>query len=74
MGQFDEETIDLYSKRHSDPRLSYILSIVPRRQRHNFPVMVSGDSNPHLEMLQKKRDNFGWWFAAYCLSFTVACH
>ena len=42
---FDSETIELYSRRHNDPRLSYILSTVPRRERNNLPVIVDTDNN-----------------------------
>ena len=45
---YDSETRDLYAKRHNDPRLSYVLSVVPRRQRHNFPVYVADENNEYL--------------------------
>ena len=56
--EFDQETINLYAKKENDPRLSYILSTIPRRDRHNLPVTVSTDNNTFMHALQKKADNF----------------
>ena len=46
LDQYDDETRSLYSIRTHDPRLSYALAIVPRRNRHNLPVVV--DQENHL--------------------------
>ena len=51
----------MYAKRHNDARLSYVLSVVPRRQRHNFPVYVADDNNQYLQKMQKQRDNFNYY-------------
>ena len=47
LSRFDAETIDLYRKRENDPRLSFVLATIPRRNRHNMPVEVDA-SNPYL--------------------------
>ena len=40
LNDFDDETKELYSKKTHDPRLSYVLAAMPRRNRHNLPVIV----------------------------------
>ena len=44
LNQFDDETRSLYSLRTHDPRLSYTLAIIPRRNRHNLPVVVDQEN------------------------------
>ena len=57
LSNYDEETIDLYTKRVNDDRLTWLLATVPRRQRHNLPVEVSyPELNPYLVNTQKQRD------------------
>ena len=48
LSQFDDETRELYSKRSTDPRLSYVLSVVPRPNRMNLPVIVDGENNQYI--------------------------
>mgnify|MGYP000344599965 FL=1 len=50
--QFDAETRELYTIRQNDPRLSYILSVVPRRERHNLPVIVDSSNNEYLQKME----------------------
>ena len=49
----------MYSVRTHDPRLSYALATIPRRSRHNLPVVVD-QSNPMIIQLQAERDNLKW--------------
>ena len=49
LSSFDSETQELYKKRENDPRLSYALAVIPRRTRHNLPVVVNSKENPHLQ-------------------------
>ena len=72
--QYDQETVNLYSKRPNDPRLTYILSACPRKGRHNFPVLNAEESNPYLEKLQRDRDNFKYKFFFGFAVFAFACH
>ena len=80
LSQYDSETIELYKKRESDPRLSYILSVTLRKQRHNMPVLISEpEKNQYMVQLQRSRDNsqfelLGWFafFAFATLRFTKA--
>ena len=74
LSQFDQETIDLYRKRESDPRLTYALSITHRgRQRHNLPVLVSEpEKNPYIVALQKERDSFPYKIVGLGVLFSFA--
>ena len=47
---FDAETRALFAKRENDERLSYVLAAVPRRERHNLPVMVD-ENNSYMKDL-----------------------
>ena len=40
LDNFDEETKSLYARRENDPRLSYVLSTIVRKNRHSLPVVV----------------------------------
>ena len=40
LDNFDEETKELYGKRANDEKLSYLLRIMPRKQRNHLPVIV----------------------------------
>ena len=71
--QYDSETQDLYKKRENDPRLTYVLSTVPRRARHNMPVLTSDDNNEYLLKLQNQRDNFNWKLMVTSGVFTFCC-
>ena len=44
LNAFDKETIELFTKRDHDPRLSYLLTSIPRRERHDLPVIVDGEN------------------------------
>ena len=52
LNNFDEETRDLYSIKTHDPRVSYILSVVPRKQRFNLPVIVDSKNNQYLQDME----------------------
>ena len=43
---YDEETRDLFRRRTHDPRCSYLFKVLPRRNRHNLPVIVESEGNP----------------------------
>ena len=62
LNTFDEETRSLYSKRANDPRLSYVLATVPRRERHNLPVIVDTDDNEYMQTLEAQKKNFPYKF------------
>ena len=53
LNDFDDETKELYSKKTHDPRLSYVLSVMPRRNRHNLPVIVDTDNNQYIQDLEE---------------------
>ena len=57
---FDEETRELYKKRTNDPRLSYMMSVAPRKQRNHLPVLVETENNELMQKLQKDNTNFPW--------------
>ena len=59
LNEYDDETRQLYSLRTHDHRLSYALATIPRRNRHNLPVVVNQE-NPMMQELQKARDNQFW--------------
>ena len=65
LGNFDPETIDLYSKKSSDPFFSFQLSRMPRRARHHLPVIVDKE-NAYLSQYEAEHETF-WW--KYMLSF-----
>lgn len=67
---FDEETIDLYKKRVNDPRTSYLLSTVPRRNRHNLPVVCDTANNTYLQKLEAEHRNFGWYTMGLAVWFS----
>ena len=52
LDKFDQETRDLYSKQTNDPRLSMVLSVVPRPNRHNLPVIVDSENNQYMKDLE----------------------
>ena len=45
LNDFDEETKDLFMKRQSNPRMSYALSVIPRPNRLNLPVIIDTENN-----------------------------
>ena len=45
LNNFDEATRALYTKRHSDPRLTHQLLSMPRVNRNHFPV-IAGPNDP----------------------------
>ena len=51
---YDAETVELYKKRDNDPRLSYVLAAIPRRERHNLPVVVDAENNEYLQKLERQ--------------------
>ena len=48
LDKFDAETRELYSKKANDPRLSMVLSVIPRPNRHNLPVIVDSENNKYM--------------------------
>ena len=70
--EFDEETRQLYSVRQNDPRLSYVLSVVPRRERHNLPVIVDSTNNPYLQEMEAQNRNFKYRYMALATLFGFA--
>ena len=76
---FDEETRSLYARRENDPRLSYVLSVIARRERHNLPVVVDSENNSYIQDLHKKASGFQssllWQYAFFlfaCQRFSKA--
>ena len=61
LDQFDEETQEMYKKRDNDPRLSFALTCIPRRGRHNLPVIVDTD-NQYMKEKEASARNFKWKF------------
>ena len=49
LNNFDAETIELYKRRINDPRLSYVLTTIPRRERNNIPVVVDTENNSWMQ-------------------------
>ena len=52
LDKFDQETRDLYAKQTHDPRLSMVLSVIPRPNRHNLPVIVDSENNQYMKDLE----------------------
>ena len=73
LNDFDDETKELYSKKTHDPRLSYVLSVMPRRNRHNLPVIVDTDNNQYIQDLETSVNRFKWWYLGTLSFFTFAC-
>ena len=57
LNNFDDETRELYTRRHHDPRISYQLAVAIRRNRHNLPIVVDQE-NPYIQRMQRERDTF----------------
>ena len=74
LNQFDEETRELYSKKTHDPRLSYILSVIPRKNRYNLPVIVDAENNQYLKEMESTVNRFKWNYLAQMSFFTFACY
>ena len=72
LDNFDEETRDLYAKRSQDEKTSYILRVMPRKQRNHLPVIVD-ENNKYLQELQKANYNFPWKMLMLFGAFSVAC-
>ena len=51
--EYDEETLELYAKRPSDPRQSYVYRVSERKYRLDLPVIVSED-NEYIKELENK--------------------
>ena len=58
LDKFDDETRELYSKKTHDPRLSMVLSVIPRPNRHNLPVIVDAENNKYMQELEAQQKNF----------------
>ena len=69
LANFDEETQNLFRKRENDPRLSYVLSVLPRRNRHNLPVIVDCENNQYMQEMKKDRNNFKYKYWFHCAFF-----
>ena len=54
LDKFDAETRELYSKKANDPRLSMVLSVIPRPNRHNLPVIVDSENNKYMQELESQ--------------------
>ena len=52
LDKFDDETKALFSKKTHDPRLSMVLSVIPRPNRHNLPVVVDTENNQYMKDLE----------------------
>ena len=52
--KYDAETRELFSKKTHDPRLSMILSVAPRPNRNNLPVIVDSANNVHMQKLESE--------------------
>ena len=74
LNQFDDETRELYSKRSTDPRLSYVLSVVPRPNRMNLPVVVDGENNQYIKEMESKFNKFIYKYMALFTFFAFATH
>ena len=72
LNEFDEETRELYSKKTHDPRLSYVLSVIPRKNRYNLPVIVDTDNNQYMHELEASNKWFKWQYIGLCGFFTFA--
>ena len=73
LAQFDDETRALFAKRENDPRLSYVLATIVRRNRHSLPVVVD-DENPLIQNLENQRRNFKYHFTGMALAFGFAAN
>ena len=52
LDKYDQETIDLFTKKQNDPRLSMVLSVIPRPNRFNLPVVVDTENNQYMKDLE----------------------
>ena len=68
LNEFDDETRALFSKKQNDPRMSYVLSVIPRPNRHNLPVVVDTENNQYMKELESGQKWFKYQYligAAY---------
>ena len=71
LDNFDEETQELYKKRDSDPRVSYILALAKRPERNHLPVVISNpQDNEYLVRAQKQHDGFARYTILLCIGFS----
>jgi len=50
---YDQETVDLYQRRSSDPRTTAMLLKLQRRSRNHLPVVVD-ENNPIVKDLERQ--------------------